>query len=287
MHMRLGLPWPKPTEKRGPGRPSRQLLYTDALYECIKKRTLPEDLYSAQMPMSWEKGGRILGEEERVTAGLRHAAEIPVTSTDDANHTETDQIIVVDEDEPEFDDGEPPASQVATQDEAGPVEPKAKRKKVTVPQVAKEWFLQFAERQTKRYGWGLMRCLRHVQEIAPEVFGDVHDDTPRRWKQPPAEERRGRPQKLPPIALTSAAEALQAVTAVLPIPACIAKEIIYEPLRVLDIEADLSITWVKQFMRQLNLSYKTSGGPADKHVDPELLADNQQKNAGEACVDMP
>ena len=75
---RLGLPWPRPREMRRPGRPSRQQLYNDALYQCISKRTLQADLHTASVPLTWHKGMPVLGEAERLEADLRLAAEVLV-----------------------------------------------------------------------------------------------------------------------------------------------------------------------------------------------------------------
>eukprot|EP00971_Amphidinium_carterae_P056134 1107116-Amphidinium_carterae.1 len=52
-----------------------------------------------------------------------------------------------------------------------------------------------------RHNWWFAQCLRQAQEWAPDVFGGVHPDTPRRWSFPGKTEdkdARERPTKIPP-----------------------------------------------------------------------------------------
>jgi hypothetical protein len=59
----------------------------------------------------------------------------------------------------------------------------------------KDWFLDWAELQKKRHGWGALHTMRAAKELAPELFEHVHEDVPRRWRRSSAvlvAESRGR-----------------------------------------------------------------------------------------------
>ena len=56
------------------------------------------------------------------------------------------------------------------------------RRKIDVPRAAQLWFLGWAEHVRRRHGFSLYRALTQAQAWAPEVFGRVHADTPRKWK---------------------------------------------------------------------------------------------------------
>jgi DDE superfamily endonuclease len=277
---RLGLPWPMPRAKKTPGRPSREQLYREALYACIRAGTLPPDLRTAQLPLTWQKGKPILGEAARLEAELVQMSDVPTPAQEGSGAG-------VGGPEPQTSTPSEPsaaASSVAcSSGSAVPACPPAKRKKVTVDPEVKIWFLQFAQLQAQRYGWPMQQSLRHAQFLAPELFADVHPDTPRRWLPPPEQERRGRPKKLPPIALTAAAEAVLAVAARVPISAGVARAVIHEQLRALEIECSVSIAWTKEFLQHLGMSYKASAGPQDKLVDPDVLED-ARRNLQEKLV---
>ena len=77
---RIGLPWPPPQGKRRRGAPSRQEYYDLALYECIRKGTLPVDLTSRDVLAAWSCGDLVMGRTATVEATLMVASEVPVES---------------------------------------------------------------------------------------------------------------------------------------------------------------------------------------------------------------
>ena len=58
-----------------------------------------------------------------------------------------------------------------------------------------------------------------------------------------------------------------------PISAGVARAVIHEQLRALEIECSVSIAWTKDFLQHLGMSYKASAGPQGKLVDPDVLED--------------
>ena len=134
-----------------------------------------------------------------------------------------------------------------------------KREKVIVPHEAQVWFLEYAEYQKHKYGWPLSKSMRHAKELAPELFRDVHCDTPRRWqaqKQPRSEP--GTSKVLSSVALTKLADIARATATAVPVSAPVYRIMFLEQLRDMKIECDLPLSWVASFLGKLNLSW----GPA-------------------------
>eukprot|EP00971_Amphidinium_carterae_P231724 4598802-Amphidinium_carterae.1 len=68
--------------------------------------------------------------------------------------------------------------------EGEPLKPEAEQvrkngKKTHCDQAVKTWDL--ADLQKERFSWTLTRSLQEATLLAPELFADVHVDTPRRW----------------------------------------------------------------------------------------------------------
>ena len=146
----VGLNWPPDRyTKARRGRPSRQELWERALQEhIINHHELPQGT-RLQRPAWWRPGepiGRPLTHEEVVHVETpRAAAAAPV------------------EDEPSCST--------------------AKRRKIHVDPIVRDWFLDMVDQwQTERH-WDMQRCLHEVQRLCPGMFDGVHPKTPYRWKR--------------------------------------------------------------------------------------------------------
>eukprot|EP00971_Amphidinium_carterae_P327783 6459324-Amphidinium_carterae.1 len=89
----------------------------------------------------------------------------------------TSSVVVLDEeDEEQEEEGE-------AEEQGRAEEPSAKkRKKVHAHAVLKDWFLDFSAEMAKTKSWSLVRCLEEATKLAPDIFGAVDPNTPRRWK---------------------------------------------------------------------------------------------------------
>ena len=187
--------------KRGIGRPPRQALYEDALRDAIRAGTLPAEVTSTAAPDWWRAGLPLTRAQHQQAEDLLEAVRVPAGQAENAEALEG--TLGPSEE----------GNQPATDTDAG--QPHRKKYKAAPPE-AKAWFLQYARLQSDLHRWSFDRSFRHAQAMAPDIFGHVHKDVPRRWKAPPALEMRGRVARLSPGALAKLAEAAAAVTAKLP-----------------------------------------------------------------------
>ena len=162
---RLLLPWPRPRKSVAPGRPSRQEKFEDAIYTALQMKRLPMGLESSTVPLWWMPGMELVRTVHNTIEEMKElSTECPGEqgAQQEAHGKEIQQEAQAEDERQE------PA--------------KKKRKKVHVPPEAREWFLEYAEYQAQKYSWPLARSLRQAKALAPELFRDVHKDTPARWK---------------------------------------------------------------------------------------------------------
>ena len=156
----LGLAWPRVHKQRA-GRPSRQQLWEAALYEAIATdRPFADDL-TKEVPLWWRPGLGLVRTIDAVQEDMREAP---------AGKQAVKQQAVNQEDKQE-----------ATEEHCDA--PPAKKVYRKVPKDAKELFLEYVHLQRLRRGWDHNRCVRHAATLAPEIFGDLHVDTPRRARR--------------------------------------------------------------------------------------------------------
>ena len=119
-------------------------------------------------------------------------------------------------------------------------------------------FLDYADLQRRRRNWDIVRSLTEAKALAPETFGHVHKDTPRKWKRPPpqAPETRGRHQALSPAALTILSEVVDKVSSAVTVAAPVYRELFKMELERAGMKFDLSLSWTQHFLRTCNKSYK-------------------------------
>lgn len=248
---RLGLEWP--LKSRAPGRPSRATLFREAVGQALCENRFDEvvALASLEPHAAWQPGGPLLVTE---AVASEYAKSIgahvkPVAA-------------------PAMPTGRAPEADV-------PGESRKKRRKAAdVPQRVRDAFLSWAKHQENRHKWPMTKCLRVAAEVAPEVFGELHPDTPRKWKMSSGAEesasKRGRKGKLTPGHLVE----LSAITHTLvgngvPFSADIFQQLAN---RVMS-PSTVSLRWCQRFLNSEGLSFKSICRVREraKFTEPEVL----------------
>ena len=291
---RLSLLWPRP-RKRAAGRPSRQQLFSDAIYKALEVKSLPGGLESSSVPGWWQPGMalvRTVADVREEMVGLpvlMSAAAVeanPWQLLDDPasprQELEAEAPLGVEEEDREVgfalgvECGDGVTGGEQEEGQAIETPQKVRRKKVHVAAEVRTWFLEYAGFQKTKYGWPLARSLRQAKELAPELFRDVHKDTPMRWA--PARTPSALPDGLPCIALTKFADIARATSGAVALSAPLYLRIFSEQLKEMDIEYDLQLWWVRQFLRSLGLAWGSSPGDMKKKEDllPESIDDARE-----------
>ena len=189
----LGLPYPRPA-KRDPGKPSRQLLWEEALYDRVYARPddVPEGLTRA-VPSWWKRGRPLVRPpDEEAKALVIDAAPAPAPAPAEAGEAtqaaelEAAAAPAVAEAPVEVEANAKAKAKAGVKRGRGrpkkqAVGQKARRAWRVVPQPFKDWLLDYQAHMYELEGWDSVRCLRHAQELCPEVFGHVLPSVPRRW----------------------------------------------------------------------------------------------------------
>jgi len=150
-------------------------------------------------------------------------------------------------------------------------EPRLKRRKVTVDSFVREWFLEFAVLQKAQKGWGMTRPLAAAKRLAPEVFKDISRNAPYRWaSSKEAAHSTGRPCMLSGAQLTVLSEQVAAVADRLPVSVVTMRAVITEQLLAWEVPWKPSRSWVAEFLHDLGLSYKKSGGTKQGQLPAEV-----------------
>ena len=171
---RLGLPWGGLTPPRKPGRPSKQQLYEEMLVDALRCGRIDEvQLVETSYAPEWWRPGMGLLVEAPAEAYLAAHECVP----------EPDVM----EEAPSVEPGE--EAPLTGEETATPLK---RRKKISVPRPAQEWFLRWSAHMVAHHKYSQLDCWRMACLWCPEVFGGVHPDTFRRWR---------------PVAPTSAASA--------------------------------------------------------------------------------
>ena len=126
------------------------------------------------------------------------------------------------------------------------------------------WFIKYADIQKTRCGWDLMRSLRAARLLAPELFNDVHDDTPCRWRVSDAGIVAGTCGVVPKLNAAMVSVLRDLVTRVarlVPVSAVGFQTLFEVQLEKLGLTWRPSLSWVRKFFRNSNNSYKAIGKP--------------------------
>jgi hypothetical protein len=177
----LELPWPRPSKM--PGRPSRQELWEKEPYNLIEaEEAIPEGVLRP-VPLWWRPGLPLVRDvvDEACSA---------IDTVEEERHHKAMEEECGDE-------------AVGEKEEAVDEEPPAKKTRtlVRVDEQAKKFMLDYITVQNNRKGWDFATCVRNLQALAPEVYGHLHVDTPRKWKLQKAAHAGHRPRKVPDGAL--------------------------------------------------------------------------------------
>ena len=168
----LGLPWPRLTN--GPrlvAPPARRTTLTPCYSEVSKASDL--SLVSKTCPPWWMRGKPLVPTAEDFVDVV---AGIEVKEEEEKKNEETDED--EDDNKTEEQDQEKDESH-----EEGPPKKRLRAPLTTTPLQYKAWFVRFDAIQRKRFSWSTTQTLRCAQQLAPEIFSQVHKDTHRRWPQ--------------------------------------------------------------------------------------------------------
>ena len=101
-----------------------------------------------------------------------------------------------------------------------------------------------------------MRTLREARLLAPQLFNDLHDDTPRRWRVSVADNG----YRLDAI-VTVLSDLASRVTRLVLLSCVVMQMLFGVQLEKLGLTWRPSLSWVGKFFRNLNNSYKAIGKP--------------------------
>ena len=192
----VGLQWPR-CRKKSAGRPSRRHHWMEALYDELEAGNELPDEVGIEPPSWWRTGSKFIRNMDE------DLEEVPVAEQEKEEFEAQRETAPVHEEELEM--------------KVEGVE-RVKKQYKPVSLEAKTWFLDYADLQRRRRNWDIVRSLTEAKVLAPETFGHVHKDTPRKWKRaPPAQ--RGRAQALSPAALTILSEVVDKVSSAVTIAA--------------------------------------------------------------------
>ena len=227
----VGLSWPPDRYTKFPrGRPSRQQLWERALQEHIMNHhELPHGV-RLQRPAWWRPG-------EAINRPLTHE-EIAHVKTPRATEAA-------------------PASTAAALVEDEPSSSTAKRRKIQVDPIARDWFLDMLDQWRRERRWDMQRCLCEVQRLCPGMFDGVDKNTPYRWKRSaPRAAPLGRRTLLTPADMTRLSEHIMQVTDVLCLSAVTIRSLVLEWLDAEGLDVHPSDWWVRNLLRGMRLSFK-------------------------------
>ena len=143
----VGLSWPPFKRRRSAGRPSWQQLWERALQEHIlHHHELPHGV-RLQWPDWWALP---LAHEE--IADVKLLVPLPPST---------------------------PAAALVEESSGST----AKRRKVQVDPIVRDWFLDMLDQWKTERRWGIQRCLCEVQRVFPAMFDRINHSTPYRWKR--------------------------------------------------------------------------------------------------------
>ena len=248
----VGVKWPPGRYAKGtPGRPTRQQLWERALQEHIlKHHELPQGT-RLQRPGWWRPGeaiDRALTHEELASVET-HAAAPPAGPVED----------------------EPSGS-------------RAKRRKIHVHPIARDWFLDMQEQWQTERNWDMQRCLSEAKRFCPDMFDHVHQKTPYRWKRSAARpETRGRKSMLSPADMTRLSEHIMKLTDVLCMSAVTIHGLVLEWLDAEGLDVRPSYRWVKRLLHGMRLSCKKPAKCLKELHSPEQQHANAHRMFVKLC----
>jgi hypothetical protein len=150
---------------------------------------------------------------------------------------------------------EPPVMEEVEEEEEEPPVKVAKREYRPVPAEAKEAALSYISLMRERRHWDFATSFRSLQVIAPEIFGHVHIDTPRKWRVSRLSAS-GRPKKLDDGTLLRIIDIFRKVLTLVPVSSVVLTTIANAELESLKPGLSLGTTSVKTILRSMDYSFK-------------------------------
>jgi transposase len=156
-------------------------------------------------------------------------------------------------------------------------EPRKRRKKANVDAFCRRWFLEYAAVKRAQCNWDIQTSLASARRIAPEIFGNVHADTPYRWRLEGASAEdlgsKGRKPSLNAGQLTVLSEQVGRVAAWVAVSVPTMRAVVNAQLDEWKIAWRPSRSWMHRFLHQMGLSYKKGAGCKQAEMSPEVQAD--------------
>eukprot|EP00971_Amphidinium_carterae_P277313 5503771-Amphidinium_carterae.1 len=166
---------------------------------------------------------------------------------------------------------------VAEEAVEGPVPKPKRRKKVHVSDDVKNWFLDYCDIQWSRFQWPTTKCLKEAQALAPELFGGIHADTPRKWSRTPCKASSGRHQLLPDAHMTVLSEYVTHVCEQLPVNSPVLTVVFNEHLKNMGLKITVSERWTRRFVKQLGYNFRKCCRQSAVDI-PQASATDMQQN---------
>ena len=152
---------------------------------------------------------------------------------------------------------ETPRAAAAAPVEDAPSCSTAKRRKIHVDPIARDWFLDMQEQWQTERRWDMQRCLCEVQCLCPGMFDEVHKNTPYRWKRSaPRAVPLGRKSMLSPADMTRLSEHIMRITDVLCLSAVTLQRLVHEWLDEMGFDVRTCREWVRKLLHGMRLSFK-------------------------------
>lgn len=150
---------------------------------------------------------------------------------------------------------------------------KTKKIKKVDPE-AKKFYQVYVTLQRGRKGWEQKRCLRHLQDLAPEVYGHLHMDTPRKWKDADSIGLKGRLSHLLAGSLIRFTEIVHKATSKDAFGRPVIQTLLRAEAKAMGIDYNCGDSWTCDFLKNLNYGSKDSG-----KLVQEVLPESEYEDA--------
>ena len=234
----VGLSWPPDRRWRSAGRPSWQQLWEGALQEHIlRHHELPHGVL-LQRPAWWRPG---------------EAIDRPLTHEETA-HVKTPRATLA--------APAAPTTPAAALVEDEPSSSTAKRRKVHVDPIVRDWFLDMSHQWKTQRRWSMQQYLCEVQRRCLGMFDGINPNTSHRWKRSaPAEAPLGRRTLLSHADMTRLSEHILRVSDVLCLSAVTIRGLVLEWLDAEGFDVRPSEWWIRRLLHSTCLSHKKPAAP--------------------------
>ena len=166
-----------------------------------------------------------------------------------------------------------PTTPAAALVEDEPSSSTAKRRKVHVDPIVRDWFLDMSHQWKTQRRWSMQQCLCEVQRRCLGMFDGINPNTPHRWKRSaPAEAPLGRRTLLSPADMTRLSEHILRVSDVLCLSAVTIRGLVLEWLDAEGFDVRPSEWWIRRLLHSTCLSHKKPATPQPYAAARELAS---------------